>query len=278
MSGRFAKVLAGSVKLLTAPMKRYTVARTRAFVSEQLLQVWPVETRYGVLKFYCPSGKSIKRAANFFRQEPQIAEWMNTMMQEGDVIWDIGANIGVYALYAALRTDITVLAFEPSAQTFAVLVKNIEINGLGERVHAYCVALDKSTRPGTFHLSHTAPGHAMHAFGAPETVHGVFQPEFSHSMLAFSVDDFYRIFKVRKPDHIKLDVDGNEADILKGSKETLKGVRSVLVEMVDNNGVVAGGEVAPILENHGFHLDNTFSSRIKRDKLFVKNGSRGVKR
>ncbi len=278
MNGRFARVLAGSVKLLTAPLERYSGARTQAFVSEQLVQLWPVETRCGVLKFYCPSGKSVKRAANFFRQEPQIVEWLDSTMQPGDVIWDIGANIGVYALYAAFRTDITVLAFEPSAQTFAVLVKNIEINELGERVHAYCVALDKSTQPGTFHLSHTAPGHAMHAFGAPENVHGVFQPEFSYSMLAFSVDDFCRIFKVREPDHIKLDVDGNEADILKGAEETLKGVRSVLVEMVDNNDVVAGGEVAPILENHGFHLDNTFSSHIKRDKLFVKNGSRSVKR
>ena len=277
MSARFAKVLAGAVKLLTSPMKRYSVARTRASVSEQLLQVWPVETRYGLLKFYCPSGRSIKRAAYFFRQEPQIVEWINTMVQRGDVIWDIGANIGVYSLYAALRTDITVLAFEPSAQTFAVLVKNIEINKLGERVHAYCIALDKTTRPGSFHLSHTAPGHARHAFGVPENLHGVFQPEFSHSMLAFSVDDFCRIFKVRKPDHIKLDVDGNEADILKGSKETLKGVRSVLVEMADNNEVVAGGDVAQILESHGFRLDNTFTSRIKRDKLFVKNSSRSVK-
>ncbi len=191
------------------------------------------------------------------------------MIQDGEVLWDIGANVGVYALYVGLRPGVTVIAFEPSAQTFAVLVKNIEINELSERVHAYCVALDKTTRLGSFHMKHTAAGHAKHAFRQPEHVFGAFQPAFSQSMLAFSIDDFCRIFKSRQPDHIKLDVDSNETDILKGGVETLQTVKTILVEVVGKNNVRTDQGIVPFLESQGFTEDKNARSPTGNNKVFI---------
>ncbi len=269
MSKKVANALVGLVRLSTAVMKRHDRARTQAFVSQGLVQTWPVETRYGSLKFYCPSGQSVKGPINFFRAEPETLSWIDSVIQDGEVLWDIGANVGVYALYVGLRPGVTVIAFEPSAQTFAVLVKNIEINELSERVHAYCVALDKTTRLGSFHMKHTAAGHAKHAFRQPEHVFGAFQPAFSQSMLAFSIDDFCRIFKSRQPDHIKLDVDSNETDILKGGVETLQTVKTILVEVVGKNNVRTDQGIVPFLESQGFTEDKNARSPTGNNKVFI---------
>ena len=56
------------------------------------------------------------------------ARGIQSTFSEGDVFWDIGANVGAYSLIAARVTKATVLAFEPSAQTFSLLVKNVELN------------------------------------------------------------------------------------------------------------------------------------------------------
>ena len=47
---------------------------------------------------------------------------------EGAILWDIGANIGVFALYASLKPTVQVLAFESGAGSFVVLNRNIELN------------------------------------------------------------------------------------------------------------------------------------------------------
>ena len=62
----------------------------------------------------------------------------------GSVFWDIGANIGVLTLYAAMRGDLKVWAFEPAAVNYYNLVANCELNGLERRVR--CLQLGFTTR------------------------------------------------------------------------------------------------------------------------------------
>lgn len=54
---------------------------------------------------------------------------------------DIGANIGVFTLYAAQCGALVVHAYEPSTESFRVLRRNIYSNGLGDRVLAFNVAI-----------------------------------------------------------------------------------------------------------------------------------------
>ena len=49
----------------------------------------------------------------------------------GDVVLDVGANIGVFTLYAA-KQGAQVYAYEPMPPTYAVLQQNIEAHGLGQ--------------------------------------------------------------------------------------------------------------------------------------------------
>src|SRR5690242_13573920 len=57
---------------------------------------------------------SYSRARTLTTKEPDSIKWMDAM-RPGSVFWDIGANVGFLALYAAARGDLEVWAFEPAA-------------------------------------------------------------------------------------------------------------------------------------------------------------------
>jgi FkbM family methyltransferase len=165
-----------------------------------------------------------------FRNEPETIHWLETHVQSGDCLWDIGANVGAWTLYAARARNARVVAFEPSAQTFGALYKNILINRLDGTVDAFCAALSDETGPGRFHLFDPAPGSGLNSLGAPENVHGRFDSRLSQATLAFRMDDFVRLAAVPRPDHLKIDVDGIEEKVLAGALETLPGIKTLIIE------------------------------------------------
>src|SRR5207247_11216921 len=126
----------------------------------------------------------------------------------------IGANVGVYSLYAGLR-KLKVLAFEPSAPNYYVLNRNIEINGLDERVSAYCIAFNDRTRIDSFYMANTELGGALNSFGDQVDWQGnPLRSAMKQAMLGFTIDDFIHRFQVDFPNHIKIDVDGIENRII----------------------------------------------------------------
>jgi hypothetical protein len=60
-------------------------------------------------------------------REPETIAWIDDFLMPSR-FWDIGANVGTYVLYAALRPGVAVLAFEPAAASYAALCRNIEAN------------------------------------------------------------------------------------------------------------------------------------------------------
>ena len=150
------------------------------------------------------------------------------------MLWDIGANIGAMSLYAALMPETRVVAFEPAAATYSVMVKNIEINAMSDRVSAYCLALSDETKCGALNMATTEAGSFLHAFEDDTNVHDeVISVTFSQATMGFAIDDFIRLFDPPAPTHIKLDVDSTEARIIEGGRELLAegGVQSVYIEV-----------------------------------------------
>ena len=176
---------------------------------------------------------------------------------EGDVIFDIGANVGAYSLIAASEFGkaISVLAFEPCPATYAALVSNIRINGLSDVIQAYPLAFGAKTKVDVFNQSSIIPGSAEHAVGSAIDFRGnVFEPAFQHSVMCFNLDTFVEFFKVKPPTHIKIDVDGIELDILRGAKKVLamKCLRKVSVEV--REGSPEEGPILHLMESGGFSV------------------------
>jgi FkbM family methyltransferase len=204
-----------------------------AHLAEQLSPTLIVKTISGTLHLYCPGHIPLWQAENFLAKEPETIEWIDTFDRE-DVFWDIGANVGTYSLYAALKPDLTVLAFEPAAMNYYVLNRNIEINKLDRNIASFCLAFNDGSCLDHFYMSSTEFGEALHSFArAVDWRNKPFTPKFRQTALGFSIDDFVDRFAPPFPNHIKIDVDGNENSIVEGGVKTLSDQRlkSLLVEL-----------------------------------------------
>jgi FkbM family methyltransferase len=185
----------------------------------------------GSIRFAATNMVARHRACTLFDKEPETIEWIDGFAA-GDVLLDIGANVGTYSIYAGIR-GVRVVAVEPESGNFALLNRNIWLNGLDRAISAYCVGL--SDRSGLFdlNLSTTQGGNSQHQLGEAKDFSGApFTPVFRQGAVGFTMDAFVAAAGV-SPNHIKIDVDGLEAAVIRGGRSTIlsPALRSILVEL-----------------------------------------------
>jgi FkbM family methyltransferase len=233
MSKRWGLTLAALVKALSAPQHRWRRAHTRLWTANALFQSDRVETRHGQLTFVSTQPKALWYPQYHGSREPETIAWIDAFAPPS-VLWDIGANVGQFALYAALRPGVSVVAFEPAAASYAALCRNIEENRLGERVQAFCIAASDQNRLGGLNLSSSEAGSVLNSFESTEDCLGrPLDIVFSQPAIGFALDEFRRLFGLPAPNYVKIDVDGTEEAILAGMAATLAdaALRSVLIEL-----------------------------------------------
>lgn len=191
----------------------------------------------GAEVIYCTPNSATKwRVQTLFTKEPDTIEWIAGFMPE-DVLLDIGANVGMYTIWAAKTRGVRVYAFEPEAQNFALLNRNIACNALGDKVFAYCAALSDENRFSLLYLSALSVGGSCHTFGEdldPDLRER--KSVFAQGCVSTTLDDLVARAVVPVPHHIKIDVDGLEHKVLAGCRGTLQDsrVKSILVEINTN--------------------------------------------
>lgn len=216
-----------------------------------------VPTTEGMLHFMTPTHLLQARAGSMLSKEPDTTSWIDSF-KSGDVFWDVGANVGVFSLYAARRRDVRTLAFEPSADNYMVLCKNVEMNDLGDRLVPYCIALAGNTELGVLNSPSRQMGAALHQFGLRGETSRYWHGEistFAQGVVGFTIDDFIRQFQPLFPTRLKIDVDGLEWPILQSARQTLHDQRlqSVMVELPVSSEAECGRAIA-WLSAAGFDL------------------------
>jgi FkbM family methyltransferase len=174
------------------------------------------------------------RAETFDTKEPETLDWIDRQMRDGDLFFDVGGNIGVFTLYAALRHPrMSVVVFEPEYGNLHLLRDNVIANGLNERVQVYPIALSDRTGVSRLHVQDSTPGAALHSESVAQVVRtdSGERVVLSEGTWAMRLDDFCGQTGLL-PNALKIDVDGGEGRVLAGAKETLSrpALRSVLVE------------------------------------------------
>ena len=228
--------------------------RISAQLAEDLPPVVSQDTYLGTLRFYCPGRLPLYRANTLLTKEPETLEWIESFDKD-DVLWDIGANVGIFSLYASLRGN-RVLAFEPAPGNYYLLSRNIEINDSDEKISAYCIAFSDSTRLEAFYMQSTDLGGALNNLGEATDWQGEeFDHSFKQAAVGYTIDDFMDNFAPSCPNHLKIDVDGIENKILKGGKRVLSDdrVKSVLVEL-DTGRTETYAEAMQVLSQAGLQL------------------------
>ena len=186
------------------------------------------------LYFMTPNWINSYRAATFATKEPETLEWIENIVP-GSIIWDIGANVGLYSIYASKLNKGKVFAFEPSVFNLEILSRNIYINNLQDNITIIPIPLSNSTSNNLFQMTSTQWGGALSTFGASIDQNGnPIKEIFEYKILGTSIDEMLKTFQLKNPDYIKIDVDGIEHLILTGASEVLLKVRSVLIEIDDN--------------------------------------------
>lgn len=217
------------------------------FVSEDL-PMYSLETAHGDINFLMYGATTEFRVRTFFTKEPETLEWIDTF-SSGDVFWDIGANIGLYSLYAGARQDISVCSFEPSPVNFYLLAANINVNKI-RRIEAYPFGLSDDNHIVKWEGS-LSPGEGGTDFQIDKSGKLALQ--------TYSIDRLIMNSSAPFPNHIKLDVDGHERKIIDGAITTLSDIRlkSIMVE-VDERDEKTTDYIIQILKR------NSFSTPIRR--------------
>lgn len=227
-------------------------------VKESIDLVGKLDYTRGNIVMSLDSSKQLSRL-KACSKEPETVEWIETQMCPEDIFYDLGANVGAYSFvaHAATGGSCTIYSFEPSFSTFAVLCKNILLNDCQGKIVPFHVALSHKTGLLTFNYSSITPGAAFHSLKETVGKDGDSKPEFTQTIPGYSLDDFVSQFGLQLPNHIKIDVDGAEMDILKGADKTLAypGLRSILIEIDKKENSYM--EIISLLEGKGFRIRST---------------------
>ena len=179
-------------------------------------------------------GSSVARGFSLFRTDPEVAEWIETF-EENSCFIDIGANIGIYSLYAA-HYKAKVYSFEPESLNFSCLNLNISDNKFNNHIIAFPIAISDNMEVSLMNLSKVSFGASGHSFDRKITDSGkTFDPLFKQGSISCSLDEVIDKFDIL-PNYIKIDTDGNELKVLNGMKKTLSlnELKSICIELNPN--------------------------------------------
>ncbi|MBC2669068.1 FkbM family methyltransferase [Novosphingobium piscinae] len=230
----------------SAPLARPPVAPAELRIETKWLdQAYAEVAHHGRTMRFATTGKSsVKRVRSLFDKEPITLAWIDSFAP-GQVLFDIGANVGMYTVYAAMMRQAEVYAFEPESLNYAELNKNIYLNGLHGQVMAYCLALSDVDKLDRLLLSDFGLGISYHDF---EENSWIGDKEFAADWKVSREDrkpqgcigrrmDSLITDGLPVPDHIKIDVDGLEHRVIGGMADVLRRpeLKTVLIEINFDN-------------------------------------------
>ncbi len=173
-----------------------------------------------------------------FEREEHLFREQYWKIQPGDVVFDVGASYGSYAI-TAIVMGATVFAFEPEPTVFDDLVHNITINNW----HSKCFPMNFGmwSEKTSVDMKDYAPHWPAFAITTNYTMN--------------TIDNIANLTQITRLDWIKMDIEGAEEHAIKGGLETIAKFTPKL-----------------IIECHNF-LDNELSNKVKKLLLSVHNYS-----
>jgi FkbM family methyltransferase len=208
-------------------------------------------------KFHVPNWLTFFRAKTLFSKEPETIDWIRHFPPDS-VFWDVGANVGTYSVFAG-KNGARVFSIEPSFLNLEILQRNIILNDLNDSVSMIPIGLGSENQLASFYLSkeNLTWGGAHNSLGKNLGAGGkALQEPLKIAGLCITMDEIASVFRIPKPNFVKIDVDGLELEVLKGGIEVLSDVTSVLIE-VDDGFVGQDTEISSLLQSLGFDLEGT---------------------
>lgn len=166
-------------------------------------------------------------------------------IQPGHVILDIGANVGLYSLLASIKSGKQgkVIAFEPTAPTYELLQKNIQLNQCDNIITVKQALADKS-KPVVMRKPISADAKYQDAF---HQIKEVDQGD-EEAIFTITLDQYVEDFHLSRIDLMKIDIEGAEFLFFKGAEQTLRRWKpTLLFECNEHHCKAFGNNVIDVL-------------------------------
>lgn len=215
-----------------------------------------------IYTFPAASRRVVKRARRMHSKEPGTVAWLEANVKEHTVFYDIGANIGIYSVLAAARITPgaggKVYSFEPAAGSFAALLQVIAANQMTAHIAPLCIALDAEPQRQDFaYRDLLVGGTQAQLSSSPVSVEATQAP--IEIKFTQSLDNLVARHGFAPPGLVKIDVDGNELNILRGMRTLLaeRKVRSLQIEVCPS----LQEEIYRFMSEAGYRLTDSHRSR-----------------
>lgn len=240
---------------------RHVSSRIRAYKNWYTL-VWPMTRLLNPSRIMRMRDGGCLYVRNIFSSDFVVAHEMFSRddyglsrvvsVHETPVILDLGANIGAFSVAAAMRfPNAKIFAYEPEEENFQILLKNIELNKLTDRVVPRQAAVAGHDGVQKLFLSNFEYGHSLvKEFIVEEKINET-------EMLSVSCVTLKNILdtnRLRYADLIKMDIEGSEYEVLYGlSDEQYKNIDQIVLEIHNIPGQ-SRDKLKSFLETKGFQV------------------------
>lgn len=170
----------------------------------------------------------------------------NVKINEGDIVFDIGANVGVFSLFASVIKNVQVYSFEPHPKNFEILLNNVTQNNI-ENVKCFDFAIGLNNEQRFLIEGNIAGGHKFLYDKESDISEGLLKVK---TVTLLTIMEELDIDKI---DFLKLDCEGAEGEIIKSlGAEGLSRVNKLAIEFHDNHSILNHEEILKVLNNAGF--------------------------
>jgi FkbM family methyltransferase len=151
--------------------------------------------------------------------ELELSKKLTQLAKSGGVLVDVGANYGYFScLWAAAKTDNSVIAFEANPENIRPLTSNVERNNFRSNILIRPTALGREIGQLKFYLG-SETGQTGWGGLMPNGVRGTIEVPVD------TLDNFAAFNKLEKIDVLKIDTEGADTWIIYGAARMLKGKR-----------------------------------------------------
>jgi FkbM family methyltransferase len=202
----------------------------------------------------------LRRNRSFWLRKPLESESfpfavLRRFVRPGDVVYDAGANLGLYARYLVDTLGAgRVIAFEPMADNRALLAANLDLAGIASRVNVLPIALADEDGMLEFQVDdmQSVSGTLTKVTGGGPSLgrRNLGLGPLTEQVLCRRLNAVVAEEDLPPPDVIKIDVEGAEAFLLRGAMGLLRERRPRL--LVELHGAAQARAVLPVLDVLGY--------------------------
>jgi FkbM family methyltransferase len=279
--------------IVPSPQRAWTVRELLRLEREEAGEVWrPTELPNGLAVFQQNARETELVYEEIFVDQVYLKHGIT--LQAGDCVFDVGANIGLFSLFAGTCFgEITVYAFEPVPPVFDTLKRNMDIHRLD--AHVFRCGLAAESRQETFQFyrhdtlissSRTSAREAREnvklfllnqqaSSGGGSAVDGEALEELLNVQLQSEpyicqlrrLSEIIEEQGIERIDLLKIDVENAEYDVLQGIAERdWAKIGQIVMEVHDIEDRLA--QIRDLLQGHGFLVEHEQDKQLQGSRLY----------